>query len=261
MIPRSALLLIAIPICCLASQTTSAQALDSLKDATDRWIQTRNRISKEKSQWITEKQLLEGSVDTLRSTQEILEENVAILEMQSQEIATAIKEAEFKVAQFEETNGIIETQVSVYEERIQKLAKRLPSPLIDKIAPLLRKIPKANGTKVPTPNRLQNVVAISTLIDEFNNDLTLAHTIKELDDGSVIEVRVLYWGLAGAYASNVDGSKAWVITPHEGEWQWTPATSPERQTAIKSLFDVYDKTIDPKLVSVPFTFQNEGGEK
>ncbi len=260
MIPRHALLLFAIPLCCLSnSNTLLAQELDALKDATDRWIQTRNRISKEKSEWTTEKELLRGSVDTLNSTQNILQENVEILELQSREISEAIAEAEAKVAQFEETNKIIKSQISVYEKRIQSLAKRLPSPLLDKITPLLRKIPNTETNSTPVPNRLQNVVAISTIIDEFNNDLTLAHTIKEMDDGSVIEVRVLYWGLAGAYASNIDGSKAWVITPSVSEWTWTPAGTDN--LAIKQLFDVYDKTIDPAMVSVPFSFIQKGGEK
>ncbi len=254
---RYALLIIAIPICGLTN--ANAQELDSLKDATDRWIQTRNRISKEKSQWVTEKELLEGSVDTLSSTEEILTDNVEILEMQSRQISAGIAKAEAKVAQFERTNNIIESQVSVYEKRIQQLSKRLPPPLLDKIEPLLRKIPSQETSSVPIPNRLQNVVAISTLIDEFNNDLILAHTIKELENGSVIEVRVLYWGLAGAYASNIDGSKAWVITPADTEWKWTPAG--ENSLAIKALFDVYDKTVDPALIQVPFSFTKEGGEK
>jgi hypothetical protein len=259
MITRLALLLLAIPLSVLTLDTTHAQELAALKDATDRWIQTRNQISKEKSQWSTEKQLLEGSMATLSSTQEILEENVAILEMQSREVSTAISEAEKKVDEFEKTNAVIESQISVYEDRIQELSNRLPTPLLDKISPLLRKIPNQKSNTTPIPNRLQNVVAISTLIDEFNNDLTLAHTIKELGDGSVIEVRVLYWGLAGAYASNVDESKAWVIAPADGEWKWTPAETDS--LAIKSLFDVYDKTIDPTLVSVPFSFQERGGER
>ncbi|MDQ8186346.1 DUF3450 family protein [Pelagicoccus sp. SDUM812002] len=259
MIPRPAFLLLALPLCSLTQTPTIANELDSLKDLTDRWIQTRNRISKEKSQWVIEKELLEGSVDTLSSTQEILSENVEILEMQSREATDAISEAEAKVAQFEETNTTVLAQVSVYEDRIRRLAERLPPPLLDEIAPLLRKIPDQESSSTPVPNRLQNVVAISTLIDEFNNDLTLAHTIKELDDGSIIEVRVLYWGLAGAYASNLDGTKAWVISPTTSSWKWTPAGT--NSLAIKSLFDVYDKTIDPALVGVPFSFLDEGGEK
>lgn len=257
---RHALILAAFPISGLLPSQGTAQELDALKDATERWIQTRNRISKDRSDWITEKELLQGSIDTLTSTQEILTDNVEILKMQSKKLSEDIEAANAKVAVFEETNDFILSHVSVYEKRIQELAKRLPTPLLDEIRPLLRKIPSDANDATPIPNRLQNVVAITSLVDEFNNDLTLTHTIKTLDDGSVIEVRVLYWGLAGAYASNADGTKAWIISPAQNEWSWKAA--PENALAIKKLFDVYDKTIDPALVQIPFAFQTiEGGEK
>ncbi|EDY81366.1 hypothetical protein VDG1235_984 [Verrucomicrobiia bacterium DG1235] len=241
----------------LIPYAATAQELDVLKDTTHRWIQTRNRISKDKSDWIAEKELLQGSIDTLTSTEEIFTDNVEILQMQSSDLAKKIEEANSQVASFVQTNEFIKSHVTVYEKRIQDLAKRLPTPLVDEIRPLLRKIPSEENDSTPTPNRLQNVIAISTLIDEFNNDLTLAHTIKTLEDGSAIEVRVLYWGLAGAYASNTDGTNAWIITPAQGEWTWNDAL--DNAPAIKRLFDVYDKSVDPALVQIPFSFHSEGG--
>ena len=130
------------------------------------------------------------------------------------------------------------------------LSKRLPSPLSDKIAPFIAKIPTAEtSTVAPLPNRLQNVVAIMTLVDEFNNDLHLTHTIKELDNGEVIDVRVLYWGLGAAYAINGSGDRAWTLKPSDEAWLWNAAD--QDAIAIKKLFDVYDKTLEPTLVGLP----------
>jgi len=258
MTPRPAFILATITANCILLSTSPARELDALKDVTERWIQTRNRISEEKANWETEKELLNGSINTLESTQDILDENVKILELQTNELASKIDAANHKIAAFEKSNSFILSKVASYEERIQSLSDRLPAPLKEEIAPLLRKIPEKDEAAPPLPNRLQNVVAISTIIDEFNNDLTLAHTIKPLADGSVIEVRVLYWGLAGAYASNADGTKAWTIRPASGDWEWVEET--DNPTAIKQLFDVYDKAIDPQLVEVPFSFHAIGGE-
>ncbi len=257
MTPRLALfvLLTAIPI---AALQTSAQELDTLKDVTENWIQTRTRISEEESRWESQKELLKSSIETLISTRDNLEDNVKILETQSKKQQDSIAEANAKVAAFEETNQTILDQVAKYEKRILNLFRRLPEPLKDKLAPLIRKIPSNIESTEPPQNRLQNVVAIATIIDEFNNDLTLTHTIKPLDNGEVIEVRVLYWGLAGAYAANAEGNKAWILKPQEGEWEWTAET--ENAAAIKQLFDVYDKSIDPTLVRIPFSFQMKGAE-
>ncbi|MBK1875728.1 DUF3450 family protein [Pelagicoccus mobilis] len=258
MTPRAALAVFSITSSILVLPHSESRELDTLKDVTERWIQTRNRISEEQASWATEKELLQGSINTLGSTKEILEENVKILELQTNDLQEEIDAANQRIESFEQSNTFILSKVESYERRILKLTERLPEPLKEEIAPLIRKIPDEGGSAPPLPNRLQNVVAISTLIDEFNNDLTLNHTIKPLDDGSVIEVRVLYWGLAGAYASNADGSKAWIVKPASGEWKWIEET--QNPIAIKQLFDVYDKTIDPQLVEVPYSFLNAGGE-
>lgn len=256
---RQALPLIASLAYAALPLTSYSQELDALKDSTERWIQTRNRISKDRSDWIAEKELLQGSIDTLESTQEILTENVEVLQMQSSKLAGEIETAKSKLESYQATNALILSQVTRYESQILDLAKKLPTPLLDEIRPLLRKIPSENAGNTPVPNRLQNVVAITTLIDEFNNDLTLSHSIKTLEDGNAIEVRILYWGLAGAYATNTDGSKAWIVTPADDGWVWN--ASGEYASTIKSLFDVYDKTVDPVLVQIPFSFQAEGGAK
>lgn len=257
MILRHTFLIVAIPICSLAT-LISAQELPDFKDATERWIQTRNRISQEKSEWIIDKELLTGSIDTLETTQEILEDSVRISELKNSELNEKIDQANERVEEYEESNQFILSNISAYEDRILSLSSKLPDPLKEEIAPLLRKIPKESSSTTPAPNRLQNVVAISTIIDEFNNDLTLTRAIKPLDDGSIIEVKVLYWGLAGAYASSTDGSKAWIISPVEDEWSWVEEK--ENPAAIKRLFDVYEKVEDPALASVPFEFKKMGGE-
>lgn len=260
MTPRLAPLLLLL----LASNTLHApqglaRELETLKSVTEKWIQLRNQISKEQASWTTEKELLQGSVNTLESTKTILEEDVKLLELKTGELQSEIAEAKQTIEVYERSNAFLLNQVANYESRLRNRAPLLPDPLNETLGPLLRKIPDTEGAAPPLPNRLQNVVAIATLIDEFNNDLTLTHTIKELDDGSAIEVRVLYWGLAGAYACNADGSKAWILQPSTADWTWIEAK--ENPADIKRLFDVYDKTIDPTLANVPFAFQEIGGEK
>ena len=249
--------LITYSVLCSTLQIQASE-LDVLKDATEKWIQTRNRISEERAKWAVEKDLLKGSLTTLETTEKLLTETNGILELQSSELEEQIDASKLEIATFERTNDFILSKVEEYEKRIQKITRSLPDPLKEEIGPLVRKIPSEGGTTPPLPNRLQNVVAISTLIDEFNNDLTLTHSIRALPDGSVIEVRVLYWGLAGAYASNATGDKAWIIRPAMDEWEWLEEK--EDPTLIKQLFEVYDKTIDPTLVSVPYTFYELGDE-
>ena len=248
---RTLLPLIAAMLLSIPYSTTTAQELDTLKANTERWIHVRNRLSTEKADWQSEKRILADIVATLESSKEAVEQNVAYHSDESAKLSKQVAESEARLKRFEETNQYILAQIVEYERRILALSKRLPSPLLDELQSSLVKIPKTGDDKnAPLPNRLQNVVAIMTLIDEFNSDLTLSHTIKELDSGEVIDVRVLYWGLASGYASNADGANAWILKPGEDGWRWEAAG--EHATAIKQLFDVYDKIVDPALVPAPF---------
>lgn len=239
--------------CILLSDTTSEE-LDSLKSATERWIDVRNRLSKEQAEWKTEKSMLASTIDTLEATKQSLSEKVDLLEIESAKLTGESDTANVKLEDLLTTDSLVLEKVSEVEKRILDIAKRLPQPLIDKIAPLLRKIPTTESTSVSATNRLQNAVAIATQIDEFNNNLTLAHTIRSIDNGDAIEVRVLYWGIATAFAVSSDGSKAWILSPSEDSWVWQVAN--EESPAIKNLFAVYDKTIDPTMVSVPISFSD-----
>ncbi|MDQ8202304.1 DUF3450 family protein [Pelagicoccus sp. SDUM812003] len=238
--------------CWLLATLASSQELDLLKQTTDRWIEARNRLSKEQTDWAVEKDLLKATQSTLASTRDTVSENLYRLQLESKKLDEQLLDAQTKLQDLEATRQVIEDATQRQEHQIRTIVAWLPSPLRDKIKPLARKIPAPGSKDVPTPNRLQNIVAISSMIDEFNNTLTLSHTMRTLENGEAIDVRVLYWGLATAYATDRSGARAWILSPAPDAWTWTPA--PEHAPAIKQLFDVYDKTIDPLAVEVPFTF-------
>lgn len=243
-----------IALLCTVFSNTNAQELDSLKSATERWIEVRNRLAKEQADWKTERTLLASTIDTLRATRDSLEEKVEILKLESAKLTGETDVANETFQELTSSDSAVLEEVVAFEKRVLAISKRLPQPLYDKLTPLFRKIPSENSQVVSAATRLQNLVAIATQIDEFNNNLTLAHTIRSMEDGEVIEVRVLYWGLASAYATNSNGSKAWILSPSDSGWNWKAAN--EHATTIKALFDVYDKSIDPVMVDIPFTFQN-----
>lgn len=241
---------------CTLANTAHSQELNTLKENTERWIEIRSRLAKEKNDWGVENQVLKSGIETLESSRGVLEADVEFHQKKSEEIDTQTNAAKEKFASFEKTNNLLLSQVVEYESKLLNLSKRLPSPLLDSINQLLAKIPTPDAvTETPLPNRLQNVVAIMTIIDEFNNELHMTHTIKELDNGEVIEVRILYWGLAAGYATNNLGTRAWTLIPEKDSWTWSPAG--DDALAIKSLFDVYDKTIEPTLIDVPFSFSGK----
>lgn len=232
--------------------------LDILKNNTDRWIDIRSRSAKEAAQWEADKTILAATITTLTSSEEAVERSLAYFGEQFDKLAKETEAERERLAGHAETNAFLAEKIFAYEQRIKQLVPKLPQPLIDQLQPLLGKVSsQEDAPTAPLPNRLQNLVAIMTLIDEFNNRVTLSHTIKTLESGESLDVRVLYWGLAIAYAVNGDGTRAWVLSPDQSGWSWRDATA--NAVEVKRLFDVYDKHVDPVMVSLPFAFQEEEG--
>ncbi|MDQ8203468.1 DUF3450 family protein [Pelagicoccus sp. SDUM812003] len=241
-------LLLALAI--LAPALLPATELDQLKQKTDKWIDLRTRLAEEKAAWRTDKEVLKTSIETLQSSLSSAEESLAYYRHSIEELEERTSAARLKESAHSELGQQIAQRIDGYEQRLQALSERLPDPLKDKLRSLLAKIPGESEQNVPLPNRLQNVVAIMTTIDEFNQSLTLSHSIRSVDDGNTIEVRALYWGLSHGFATDLTGERAWLLKPDLDGWQWIDFD--ESSPAIKRIFHVYDKLEDPIAVSVPF---------
>jgi hypothetical protein len=69
-----------------------------------------------------------------------------------------------------------------------------------------------------------------------------------------VSVRVLYWGLAGAYGVDDANRRAWVISPGETEWEWE-----ERSDIYDDVFELlkgYESETDsPRMISLPASIE------
>ena len=232
--------------------------LDALKRNTERWIETRQRLSEEQAAWEVEKQVLANGIDTLRATRDALAADALVHSNENQKIDDALLDAKERFARLEDASELLLSQIIKYESRILSILPSLPPPLSEELAPFVAKLPSPDATSdIAPPHRLQNVVAITTLIDEFNNDLHLNHAIRELDDGGATEVRTLYWGLAAGFAIDGSGTRAWSLAPSESGWVWR--ASEQDVPKMMKLFEVYDKIQDPALIGVPITLDGRGG--
>ena len=224
--------------------------LDTLKRNTERWIETRQRLSEEQAAWEVEKQVLANGIDTLKATRNTLTGDALANADESRKIDEALLDAKARLGRLEDASELLLSQIIKYESRILSILPSLPPPLSEELAPFMAKLPSPGATSdLAPPHRLQNVVAITTLIDEFNNDLRLNHAIRELNEGGASEVRILYWGLAAGFAIDGTGTRAWSLAPSESGWIWQ--ASEQEIHNVKKLFEVYDKIEDPVLIGVP----------
>jgi len=236
---------------CLSTLYLHAQTnLESTRDVLDQWVQTKQITSKEKSDWRLEKSILSDTQKLLSSELKRLE--TALEDLKNS--ATAADEDRIQLTaqkeMFADATAAIDGSIQQLEVQIKRVVKILPTPLVEKIKPLIRRLPEDSAhTKLSLGERVQNIVGILSQADKFNGTITQTSESRELEDGKIIEVRTLYWGLAMAYYVDASGAYAGIGFPGADGWEWPQVEGAGPQ--IKKLLAVYEGSADIQFVEVP----------
>ncbi|HBO57380.1 MAG TPA: hypothetical protein DD622_02965 [Opitutae bacterium] len=224
--------------------------LQDTRDVLDQWVETKQIISEERADWRLEQSILKDSQSLLDNELARLTQALADLEAS----ATAADEDRTQLAAEKDllkaASSVVEANIGGLETKMKALVTSLPQPLVDKIKPLMRRLPDdPNNTKLSLGERVQNIVGILSQADKFNTTITLSNESREIADGKIVQVTTLYWGLAMAYFVDKSGEYAGIGTPDASGWAWQEL--PEAGSQIKQLLDIYEGTQEIKFVSVP----------
>jgi chromosome segregation ATPase len=234
-----------------AATALSAQAqVDATKNQLQEWVETRQIISQEKADWKVEQSILGDTVA-------LLENELTRLETELEEVeatATAADEERAELTQEKEkltsASSVVEANIGKLETQMKAVIKTLPEPLVEKIKPLIRRLPEdSTDTSLSLGERVQNIVGILSQADKFNTTLTQTSESREISEGKTVEVRTLYWGLASAYYVDASGEYAGMGYPTAEGWEWPRIDNAGE--AIKRLIDVYEGSEEIQFVEVP----------
>ena len=94
------------------------------------------------------------------------------------ESATASDEERISLASKKESlkaaSKVVESSIGKLEESLKRIIPSLPSPLLEKIRPLLRRLPDDPLiTDLSLGERVQNIVGILNETDKFNTTITI----------------------------------------------------------------------------------------
>jgi len=234
-----------------AAATLSVRAqVDATKNQLQEWVETRQIISQEKADWKVEQSILGDTVA-------LLENELTRLETELEEVeatATAADEERAELTQEKEkltsASSVVEANIDKLETQMKAVIKTLPEPLVEKIKPLIRRLPEdSTDTSLSLGERVQNIVGILSQADKFNTTLTQTSESREISEGKTVEVRTLYWGLASAYYVDASGAYAGIGYPTAEGWEWPRIDNAGE--AIKRLIDVYEGSEEIQFVEVP----------
>lgn len=224
--------------------------LGETRNVLDKWVETRQLISEEKSEWRTEKSILRDTRDMLANESERLSEEIGKLETSATEAEEERVGLNKQKEELGEAAAVVEKRVAELERTMKTIVDRLPAPLVEKIKPIIRRLPEdPSDTKLGLGERVQNIVGILSQADKFNTSVTQTSESRELPDGDVVEVRTLYWGLAMAYYVDGSGRIGGTGAPTEDGWEWS-----EREASaatFRRLLNVYEGDAEIQFVEVP----------
>ena len=232
---------------------SSLHAQDSLQDTRnvlDQWVETRQITSKENSDWLVEESILQDSQSLLNSELKRLEEALETLQTSATAADDERSALNEQKEQLSAASEVVESTIGALETQMRAIIKTLPEPLVNKIKPLIRRLPEdSTNTTLSLGERVQNIVGILSQADKFNTTVTATSESREIAEGKVVEVRTLYWGLAMAYYVDASGEYAGIGFPGKDGWEWPQIDG--AGPSIQQLIGVYEGNEDIQFVEVP----------
>lgn len=251
----SRLVIAAGPLVLLAAGAAPTRAegeVDGFRARLEKWVETRQLISEEKSEW-------EAEQETLRATRDLLGEQKKDLQATSAEVEEAATEADeerrellLRRGEFQRANRALEGEIRQLEEEILALAPRLPQPLQERLEPLLVQIPEdPEATEQPLGQRLVNVLGVLSQTDKWNGTANLVGETRAVGGSEQkVQIRTLYWGLGQGVYVAAQGRTAGVARPGPEGWEFVDDDSLTEDAAL--LLDIYEGNIDAiEFVELP----------
>jgi hypothetical protein len=211
----------AAPTMKVTSET--APIIEATRETLTKWVETKQLISKEKSDWASGKDILEDRV-------RLAEAETTTVRDKLKEISVAVAEAQKKrdelAAQTDKLKATAEkskAMVIAAEKKLRPLLPQLPEPLREKLKPIIARFPEdSEKSTASMAERLQNVLGILDQASAFNSTVASVKELRTFPDGTRAEVTTVYLGLSQAYYTNREGTLAGIGHPGPDGWIWKP---------------------------------------
>jgi hypothetical protein len=218
-------------------------------------VQTRQLISKEKSDWRVSRLLMEDQVS-------LLEEEIALLGEKAEKAKAEIGDSDAKLAELEagaarlrEATAGLQERIRPLELRVLALLRSLPEPVQANLRPLSSRIPPPElaeaDIRVGLAERFQNTMGILNQLNKVSREIHESNETRRLADGTSANVSVLYLGLAqGIYANPASGlSGQGHPRPDGSGWEWTERN--EGSERINLVFSMHRNEALADFVALP----------
>ncbi len=244
------LLAAACAVVCARAEVPLSEARSTL----EKWVETRQLISKTKADWQSDRDLLDQTTQLLDRELKSIETQITRLGTNTTQVEKEWLHAEALLKSSNESLEQTRKFAADLEVRIAEVVPRLPMPLQDILKPLLARIPlNPESTKMPATERVQVMVGILNELDKFNNAVSIFSDKQKNEKGEELAVETVYVGLGAAYFVNDSGDFGGVGSPGKKGWEWT--VKRELASPVREVIRIYRNERSARFVSLPVVIQ------
>ena len=239
----------------LGGEAAGQNSVDDFRSKLAKWVETRQILSEEQTDWELDKEALEATRDLLRQERQDLREEIERLERTSTAADDERRALLLARGDFQRASRTLAEQIAGMEMSLLELTDALPAPLLKKLEPLLVQIPsEPAASDAPLGQRLLNVLGVLVQVEKFNGTATFVGETRPAEGGREVQVRTLYWGLAQAVFAASVGDTAGIGRPTADGWSFENQT--DLAERARFLLDIYEGNVDViEFVSLPATVE------
>lgn len=243
----------AVPV---LAQEPAISPTQELRNTVREWVETMRKVQQEENDWTRDQEVLEDYKEGLQTEIASLNEQIASARTRKQGADTASldksSERDRYMAARDELSGIVRN----LEESLVSKLPLLPAPLLTdpkvarEIEDLRRDIalpPEKRAEGVS--KRLQNVINLTAEAEKFQQTVHLREELRKNTEGREFNMKVIYFGLACAYAVNDDGDFALAGRPSADGWKFEERK--DLATEIQHLIAATTGDQDAAFVNLP----------
>jgi hypothetical protein len=235
----------------LWAATPSFADLESTRAALIEWSRVKNLVSKERTEWTREKEMMADTLGTARTEVSLLDEKIDSLNASSTEADRKRADLTGRIDAAKSTAAGLAEKAAEGESAVKELLPVLPEPLKLELQPLLQRLPAdPSNTRLSVSQRIQTLVGLLAQIEKFQSTINLVSEIKDLGSGESAEVKTLYFGLSAAFFSDSRGTVAGYGAPKTDGWHWTSAAG-DVAARIANAIAIHESTVEPAFVLLP----------
>jgi hypothetical protein len=246
--------LLVLAIALSASPAFADGALTETRSTLEKWVETRQLISKTRADWQTDKETLEQTIALYERELKSIDEQQSKVSTNNAQVTKEMAEAEALKQSSAEANEAARQFAVGFEAKLKAMAPKLPVPLQDIIKKDLARLPAdPANTKMLAAERVQACVSVLNELDKFNNGVNLFSEKRKNSAGEEVAVDTLYVGLGAAYFVNDAGDFAGTGAAGPNGWEWS--VKPEIAPAVRTAVKVYRSEHSPTFIKLPVTIQ------